>query len=750
MSVLELVETHPTHLTPLMAGNSLSHTKPPAIVFEHQDDLVDQVIATVGKKIVLGLPLAIGKPIAFVNAIYQRAKKDPSISLTIETGITLEKPSGKSALEQNFLQPFVEREFAGVPDIEYMKDIRSGNLPSNVQVGEFFFKAGSCLNSKQQLNYTSTNYTHAVRDLLDKQVNVIAQLIASRTCDGVTTYSLCSNSDLGLDLIPELEKLKAEGKPIAVVGEVNSNMPFMYNHAELSANAFDFVLDANSQPDHQDYAIFAAPNMAISPEDHMIGLYTSTLMKDNGTLQIGIGSLSSALTYSTLLRHQHNTEYQQMLKTLKIKERFPITTQVGDTEPFYHGLYGCSELMVDGFMHLYQAGILKRQVFEDVALQHLLNSDKITTDVSIGTLMTLCDHKLITPFLTEDDVNYLLKIGVLKSDVSYRNGTLLIGEHKVTANLHDAQCLQEISKHYLNDSLQGGIVMHGAFFIGPQEFYQHLRDLTPEEHEHFCMTSVNYVNDLYDHMLGNQQLKQVQRQHARFINSGMMVTLDGSVVSDALANGQVVSGVGGQYNFVAQSHQLPDARSIIKIRSTCVRNGKLQSNILFNYGHTTIPRQLRDIVVTEYGIADLRSKPDHVVYTELIKIADSRFQQQLLTEAKAAGKVAKDYQIPAEFANNTPQSVTSFLAPYTKLNWFPAFPFGCSFTDEELTIGKALKKLKKETASPQGKLQAIARSLVVGKPDEAQKRLLKRMRLDEPKTLEERITQKLLLNAFQH
>ena len=35
-------------------------------------------------------------------------------------------------------------------------------------------------------------------------------------------------------------------------------------------------------------------------------------------------------------------------------------------------------------------------------------------------------------------------------------------------------------------------------------------------------------------------------------------------------------------------------------------NGRTTSNIVWSYGHTTIPRHLRDIVVTEYGVADLR------------------------------------------------------------------------------------------------------------------------------------------------
>ncbi|OAN17638.1 acetyl-CoA hydrolase [Photobacterium jeanii] len=746
MSVLELVDTHPIQLSPMMKAQA---DKQPAVVVSTAEDLVDQVIAQVGKKIILGIPLAIGKPLAFVNAIYQRAKKDPSISLTIETGISLEKPTGKSQLEKNFLEPFVDREFANVPDIEYMQDIRKGQLPDNVSVGEFFFKAGSCLYSEQQLNYTSTNYTHAVRDLLDKRVNVIAQLIASRTCDGVTTYSLCSNSDLGLDLIPEFDKLKAKGRALAVVGEVNTNMPFMYNDAEVPASEFDFVLDKNLNPANQDYAIFAAPHAPISPEDHMIGLYSSTLIKDSGTLQVGIGSLSSALTYSTLLRHQENDLYQSMLKALKVKLKFPLSCEIGDTGIFTHGLYGCSELMVDGFMHLYHAGILKRQVFEDVPLQKLLNSNKITTEVSAGSLLTLCDHNIINPYLTETDVEYLHKIGALKDDVSYRNGVLSYGEHQIPANLHDAKCLQSIAKYCLNKELKGGVVMHGAFFIGPQDFYQDLHDLSYEEHQHFCMTSVNYVNDLYDHALGNQQQKQVQRQHARFINSGMMVTLDGSVISDALDNGQVVSGVGGQYNFVAQSHQLPGARSIIKVRSTCIRNGKLQSNILFNYGHNTIPRQLRDTVVTEYGIADLRGKPDHIVYTELIKIADSRFQPELLKQAKAAGKVAKDYQLPAEFCNNTPEAIREFLSPFVAKDKFTAFPFGCSFTRQELQLGKALKKLKQQVSQPTGKLLALAKAVTAGKPTPEELPLLKRIKLDEPKSLEQRITQKLLLNALK-
>ena len=63
----------------------------------------------------------------------------------------------------------------------------------------------------------------------------------------------------------------------------------------------------------------------------------------------------------------------------------------------------------------------------------------------------------------------------------------------------------------------------------------------------------------------------------------------------------MVSGVGGQYNFVAMAHALPDARLLMMLRATHDNKDGLKSSIVWNYGHVTIPRHLRDIVVTEYG-----------------------------------------------------------------------------------------------------------------------------------------------------
>src|SRR3546814_4643722 len=79
------------------------------------------------------------------------------------------------------------------------------------------------------------------------------------------------------------------------------------------------------------------------------------------------------------------------------------------------------------------------------------------------------------------------------------------------------------------------------------------------------MCAVSNVNQLY----GDQQaLATLQRRDARFFNTCMMATLLGAAVSDTLEDGAVVSGVGGQYNFVAMAHELPGARSVLLLRAT--------------------------------------------------------------------------------------------------------------------------------------------------------------------------------------
>ena len=228
------------------------------------------------------------------------------------------------------------------------------------------------------------------------------------------------------------------------------------------------------------------------------------------------------------------------------------------------------------------------------------------------------------------------------------------------------------------------------------------------------------------------------------MNTTMMVTLLGAAVSDGLADGRVVSGVGGQYNFVSMAHALPGARSILCVRATRTSGGETTSNIVWNYAHTTIPRHLRDVVVTEYGIADLRGRTDSEVIMALLNIADSRFQEELLATAKAAGKIAADYRIPLGYRANTPQRLEEAFARHRAGGFFSEYPFGTDLTQEEIVLARALKRLQARTTTLGGKLRAVLGALLSGKPPESHRVFLKRMRLEAPGSFGERVLQRLV------
>jgi acyl-CoA hydrolase len=149
-------------------------------------------------------------------------------------------------------------------------------------------------------------------------------------------------------------------------------------------------------------------------------------------------------------------------------------------------------------------------------------------------------------------------------------------------------------------------MLHGAFFLGPKSFYRALREMPAEQLARIRMMPVSFPNQLY----GEEDTKRRARVDARFVNTAMMATLMGAAISDGLEDGQVVSGVGGQYNFVAQAFALQGARSILALEATRQAGAKTASNIRWNYRHQTIPRHLRDVFVTEYGVADVRGKSD--------------------------------------------------------------------------------------------------------------------------------------------
>ncbi len=716
----------------------------PGTVSNDVKKCVDDVINHVGKDITISITLALGKPIIFTNELYRRAKEDPEIKLRIITGLVLEKPKGSTELEKRFVQPLSDRIFEGVLEFDFMLDYRAGKLSKNVEVLEFFCKAGGYLNMPEaQQNHLATNYSHGSRDAIALGTNVFAQLVGFHEMDGKTMYSMGCNTDVCLAAVETLHKHRAQGKKVAIIAEANKNMPFMYGDALMEATDYDIIL----RGPQYDYELFCPPKESVALSDHMIGINVSTLIKDGGTIQVGIGALGDAIVSGLIMRNEHNKLYHEVLeKSEVLKRNEKLIREWGDTGVFEKGLYGSSEMFVDCFMQMYKSKILKRKVFNSIPLMKLINEGKLSPDnIPSDIIDTLIAMKAVHSNLDNEDFAFLSEFGILKKGLTYQSGSIVDGETKYSTNMNDETNRTEIRK-LLGKSLLKGQVILGAFFVGPKAFYKALNDMSEEERQLFGMSGVEKVNQLY----GGEELRALQRKDARFVNTGMVASVLGAIASDQLEDGRVISGIGGQYNFVAMAHALPDARSIIMIKSTKGSGKSLKSNIVFSYGHCSVPKHLRDIIVTEYGIADVRSLPEKEVIAKIINIADSRFQNQLLDQAKKAGKIPQSYQIPEEYLNNTPQKVTALLKPYQAQDVFQKFPFGTDFTADEVALGSSLKAMKGlSKGTPLKLMKGLLLEFLKPIPKSAH-RYLDRMNLLNPSTIKEKFLRKSVVFALRN
>jgi acyl-CoA hydrolase len=381
-----------------------------------------------------------------------------------------------------------------------------------------------------------------------------------------------------------------------------------------------------------------------------MALNAAALVKDGGTLQIGIGSFSDALAHALILRHTRNGEFRALLAALGT----PLPADA-ELEPFKVGLYGCTEMLVDGFLALMRAGILRRTV----------------------------------------------------------------------------EC-------------PGGreAILHAGFFVGSQRFYRDLREMPPDQLARIAMTGIGYTNTLN----GEAAAKRAQRRDARFINTAMVATLMGALSSDQLEDGRVVSGAGGQHDLIAMAHALDGARSIVGVRSTRRQDRRTVSNIVWRYANATVPRTLRDIVVTEYGVADLRGKSDRDVIVEMLGVADSAFQPRLVRAAQQAGKLESRFTLPPRAAGNRAQRIAAALTPARSAGTLPAFPLGTEMTEAEQALTGPLTLLK--SAGYAELLQLLLAGVGAGATG-AQRAALDRLALGEPASLADRAMRALVLGALR-
>ncbi|UKE47878.1 acetyl-CoA hydrolase/transferase C-terminal domain-containing protein [Xanthomonas cerealis] len=639
---------------------------------EDLDAAAELILQRIHGPLRIGAPLGIGKPHRLLNALYDRIAADPARPMQLYTALSLNPPAPGGRLEGRFVRPFVQRHFGDdFPKLKYVQALQRDALPAHIQVEEFYMQSGALLRSTQaQRNYTSLNYTHAADAVAQRAPNLIVQKVA-REPDG-TRLSFSCNNDITQDT---LDAVRRRGLPRPLlVAEVDPQLPWIGGSAAVEASFFDVVVT----PPGPYPRLFGLPRQPVADADYAIGLYASALVRDGGTLQIGIGTLADALCHALVLRHTDNARYRQVLAALDpALGAHPAVQECGGLAPFSIGLFGCSEMLNEGFRQLVQCGVIKRKVLDDAELMQRVADGSADAD--------------------------------------------------------DQARLQ-----------RDGEYLQGAFYLGSPEFYAWLREMAPEARAGIGMHRISAINQLY----GDERLRRLQRREARFFNSCMMATALGAAVSDALDDGRVVSGVGGQYNFVAMAHALDDARSVLMFRAT---RGEApappQSNLRWNYPHTTIPRHLRDIYLNEYGIADLRGMTDEDCVVAMTGIADAAFQPPLLQQAKRARKLAADFVAPARWQRNRAERVRAALAPFRADGTLPDYPLGSDFSEVEQRLLRALAWLKRHTGGTGSKLVTVARALLSRQAGDPA--CLQRMALDAPHGIGARVEARLLAYALR-
>lgn len=163
-----------------------------------------------------------------------------------------------------------------------------------------------------------------------------------------------------------------------------------------------------------------------------------------------------------------------------------------------------------------------------------------------------------------------------------------------------------------------------TFAGGTAELYQWL-----EGNEEVRFLPVGIVND--PAVIGRNRLMVT-------INGAIAVDIQGQVVADTIAGNQY-SGIGGHEDFVSGAARKLENRSLLCLPATVDVGGRTLSRILPTFPAATVittPRHQVDVVVTEYGAAELRGKTIHQRGQALAAVAHPDFRDDLLAAAERA------------------------------------------------------------------------------------------------------------------
>ncbi|MDG2047282.1 MAG: acetyl-CoA hydrolase/transferase C-terminal domain-containing protein [Halioglobus sp.] len=249
-------------------------------------------------------------------------------------------------------------------------------------------------------------------------------------------------------------------------------------------------------------------------------------------------------------------------------------------------------------------------------------SPPMVDDVPLGALETALAHN-IRPFIPD---RATLQTGfgsipgaVVKALSQGANGNYGIHSEMFTNGLMHLCKTGKVSNEY--KGIFTGISVC-AFAMGSAELYEWLHE---NEQVRFmppkCINSPAII---------------AENINMRSINGALMLDLAGQIVADTI-DGRQYSGIGGHEDFTSGASMGDDDRSIICLPATVTLNGQLTSRItaqLTAGSIITTPRHQLDIVVTEFGAAEVAGLTTKERAHALAEIAHPQFRDPLHEHAE--------------------------------------------------------------------------------------------------------------------
>lgn len=143
-----------------------------------------------------------------------------------------------------------------------------------------------------------------------------------------------------------------------------------------------------------------------------------------------------------------------------------------------------------------------------------------------------------------------------------------------------------------------------------------------------CNPQLKFRSSAYTH--GPQVLAQIERFTA--LNSAVEVDLSGQINAEVAA-GVYVGAVGGAVDFLRAAHYSKGGLPIVALPSTAGRHSRIVAKL---NGPVSTPRSDAGIIVTEYGVADLRGASLVERARKMLAIAHPEQREALERESRGA------------------------------------------------------------------------------------------------------------------